>query len=85
VEVEMWNPRYTAYAAAHGRTELEQLDHDRAAYPGGCMTGFICWINNQWALWYSVRKLKPTNYVLDDKDHQEFDAQLAALSQFANK
>lgn len=38
-----WNPRYIAYAEAHGRSPEEQLAADRVAYPGGCMAGFILW------------------------------------------
>jgi len=33
-----WNPRYAAYAAAHGCTPDEMLQRD-----GGTMTNFLCW------------------------------------------
>jgi len=39
-----WNPRFRAYANAQGRTPAEQLDHDREAWPGGHMTGYILWM-----------------------------------------
>lgn len=38
------NPRFIAYATAHGRTPEAQLEHDRETYPGGSMAGFILWI-----------------------------------------
>jgi hypothetical protein len=47
---EKYNPRYTAYAVSNGRTEEDQLNHDKEAFPGGCMTGFMAWIGEQWRL-----------------------------------
>ena len=41
------NPRYAAYAQAHGRTPDEMMVHDRDKWPGGCMCGFIVWISEQ--------------------------------------
>lgn len=42
-----WNPRFVAYAAAHGRTPDAQTAHDDAAYPGGHMAGFILWASER--------------------------------------
>lgn len=42
------NPRYVAYAAAHGRTTDEMLAHDRDAFPGGRMAGFMIWLGRAW-------------------------------------
>ncbi len=39
------NPRYIAYAIAHGRDAEAQLERDKATYPGGCMCGFLVWMN----------------------------------------
>jgi len=41
------NPRYVAYAKAHGRSPANQLATDRKKYPGGCMCGFLVWMNRQ--------------------------------------
>lgn len=42
-----WNPRYVAYAKAHGRTPEAQIEQDREDWPGGCMVGFSQWIQAQ--------------------------------------
>ena len=39
-----WNPRFVAYAAAHGRTPEQQLKADEEEWPGGVMAGFMFWI-----------------------------------------
>lgn len=39
-----WNPRYVAYARQHGRTPEAQMEFDREEYPGGCMVGFMLWV-----------------------------------------
>ena len=41
------NPRYAAYAKAHGRTTADMMERDRAAWPGGCMCGFLVWMSEQ--------------------------------------
>jgi hypothetical protein len=44
-----WNPRYQAYAHAHGEADAEaMLAADRERYPGGCMTGFVLWLRERW-------------------------------------
>ena|SRR3990167_9693146 len=44
-----WQPRYLAYARAHGLSPEEMLAQDREAWPGGLMAGYITWINDEWA------------------------------------
>lgn len=41
------NSRYVAYARAHGKTPEAMAQADKAAWPGGSMTGFILWIAKQ--------------------------------------
>ena len=48
------NPRYVAYARFHGRSPAEMLEHDRAAWPGGCMCGFMLWISAQLTAFYAA-------------------------------
>jgi hypothetical protein len=65
-----WNPRYVAYAKAHGRTPDEQLRHD------GSMAGFINWIAHQWTDYCQSRGLPP-GYQYTESLHEDFDAWLA--------
>jgi hypothetical protein len=48
---ERFNPRYAAYAKAHGRTPEEQLEIDRQ----GSMLGFSEWIMGKWDEWTRER------------------------------
>jgi hypothetical protein len=43
-----WNPRYVAYARAHGDDPETRLAKDRDEWPGGCMVGFSFWIHDRW-------------------------------------
>ena len=63
-----FNPRYTAYASAHGKTPDEMLEHDRAEWPGGCMCGFLVWISG---LLTKFRKSHPEAFVGDHISDQE--------------
>ncbi len=38
---------YLAYAKAHNKAPDEMLVHDKAAWPGGCMAGFILWVRQK--------------------------------------
>lgn len=46
------DPRYAAYARAHGRTPESMIEHDRAEFPGGCMAGFLAWMSKQKAAFF---------------------------------
>jgi len=69
------NPRYLAYAKAHGTLDPEAvLARDRERYPGGCMTGFIVWLGYRWAEWLKATgRRRP----LTEEDHAAFDAWLS--------
>lgn len=70
-----WNVRYVAYARANGRKPEAQLKHDREAWPGGVMCGFILWISAKWAEYRAARKLGPYAIVSEEM-HEEFNAGL---------
>ena len=42
------NPRYAAYAKAHGKSPREMMHFDKKRFPGGIMAGFIVWSNARW-------------------------------------
>jgi len=65
-----YQPRYLAYCRAHGNTPDQQMQADAKAYPGGCMCGFILWINQKWAEWFGIVGRK---HVLSEDDHRQFD------------
>lgn len=69
-----YNPRYLAYAAAHGRDPEAMLAHDAEAWPGGNMTGFLLWISERWQAFGNVRGVRaPRYYPWSDEDHADFD------------
>lgn len=71
-----WNPRYAAYARAHGRAPEDMLTHDRSAWPGGPMCGFILWMSRRWRDWRSLRS-KRHDEILSADDYADFDRWLA--------
>lgn len=77
---DYFQPRYVAYARAHGRQPDEQLAADRAE---GHMLGYIFWIDEQWrAFWRQYPNPVPPVYMRGDNQHQrEFDSWLAAQQQ----
>jgi len=69
-----WNPRYVAYATAHGRDPDAMLLHDREAWPGGSMVGFMCWIQERLGEWRKARGLRRDAAPCGDQQHDDFTA-----------
>ena len=42
-----WNPRYVIWAKKHGLTPEAMIEKDQQDWPGGCMTGYSLWIDEQ--------------------------------------
>ena len=42
-----FNPRFVAYSRLNGNTPEIQIEKDKMEYPGGCMAGFIIWIDQK--------------------------------------
>jgi len=73
-----YQPRYVAYALAQGRTPEAQLEHDREAWPGGCMTGFWLWIRERRD---EFRRISPESFMYGEIfDYQAWDAFLLGAS-----
>lgn len=71
-----WNPRYVAYAAAHGCDPETMLAEDAKCYPGGRMAGFMQWIGSRWEAWRAANGRKHDE-PLAPNDHASFDAWLS--------
>jgi hypothetical protein len=67
--------RFEVYARAHGRSDADQLAHDRQAFPGGRMCGFILWTGAQWRAWCATVGRKNKEH-LTQEEHAAFDAWL---------
>lgn len=74
-----WNPRYVAYAVAHGQRNPEQmLADDWVTYPGGCMAGFMIWIDDRWDEFAAGNGWVRTSsgsrdHCMSEQDHADFD------------
>lgn len=65
-----WNPRYVAFAAAHGRTPEAQREADAVAWPGGINTGFMVWLHGAWRQWRRLRVIPRDE---EFERHEDFD------------
>jgi hypothetical protein len=75
-----WNPRYVAYARAHGNTPEHQSALDRERFPGGRMAGFMAWLGEQYRA-FTGTELNGSYHavrVWTDRDHAEVDDWLLA-------
>lgn len=72
---EKTQPRYVAYATAHGRSPAEMLEADIVDWHGGRMAGFITWIGRRWTQWRTLRGVG-REAALSESDHHDFDAWL---------
>lgn len=72
--------RYVLFAKAHGHTPEAQYAHDKKAWPGGKMTGFLLWMNAAWPMWCAARGFKnqrEAGMTMGAKMWDDFDAWLA--------
>ena len=76
------NPKYVAYAKAHGRTPEEMMQHDAEAYPGGCMTGFILWMSEMKKEFW---KASPQSFCVDQHGIWDTKAWHAFILETADK
>ncbi len=74
-----WNPRYLAYARAHGLDPDNMLARDAEAWPGGKMIGFMLWISGHWQAWRKEHGYRPDD-VLSPADNADFDAWIGGTS-----
>lgn len=64
-----YNFRFTEYARAHGLSPAEMLSVDEQRYPGGRMTGFICWNRERiQEFWKIAESLCPYRWNTKDSD-----------------
>jgi len=73
-----FQPRFVAYAKAHGKEPQDQLDFDRDEYPSACMMGFILWIGSKWEEFAILKGCKGdyrnSELLVRDEFQKEFDA-----------
>lgn len=75
-EIYAYQPRYVAYAHAQGMSPEEVGQRDRERYPGGCMIGYMGWINDRWREWEALTAQRQP---YSEADHDAFDAWLAEI------
>lgn len=73
---QQWNPRYLVYCEAAGISDPRlMLEADKERWKGGCMTGFILWIQDRWHCWRVLMGMTH-DYPLGQEDHARFTAWL---------
>jgi len=76
-ENQAWNPRFSAYALSKGHQPQEQLNLDREEWAGGCMTGFILWLQARLDEWREQHKGRRDEFIianlLSDHAQSEFN------------
>jgi hypothetical protein len=65
---EPWNPRFVAYATAHGRSPEDMLAHDRQAHPGASMMEFSIWVQQQWRRFRESQGRRHDDRIGDNQD-----------------
>lgn len=75
----VFQPRFAAYARVHGRTPEEQIAHDKTAWPGGVMCGFILWNGARWREWRAANGFRRDDDYMSPEDHARYDRWLAEL------
>jgi hypothetical protein len=74
-----WNPRYLAYCKAKGHEGDPEgmLKADKEEWPGGCMCGFIFWMNDRWNEFASLTGVPRNSETGSRQDHHDkFDSWL---------
>ena len=66
-----YQPRYEAFLRAEGTTP----EQEEARWPGGCNTGFILWITEQWREWDASTGHRGSH---GPAEHEAFDKWLVA-------
>lgn len=70
-----YQTRYIAYAKHHGRSPDDQMAADELRFKGGCMAGFIAWISQMWAKWWTEagRDAGLSRTIHGPAEHAHFD------------
>lgn len=79
-ETPTWNPRYEAYARAHGRAPEAMLEHDDERWPGGKMCGFMVWVSQRKQEWMKLHGRKGDLGLVSDEDQASFTAHCASAA-----
>lgn len=72
MQTETYQPRYIAFAKSQGRTPEEQMAYDETRWPGGVMSGFICFMMAMSARYRSAAGIKGNEPILDQNEFDWF-------------